>query len=204
MYQQTCTFCKKPYDAETAEECSCLHPVRSLLCPHCMACFCSAGRAVLDEFWRNAPPNVWKRRLASGRTRAQESVTGPDADQAVVLFADDDPIARAIAAQVIHAAGYGVIVAANGTEALELARHHRPDLVITDALMPGLDGREVSKTIRSEMASTKIVIITSVYRDLRYRREALRDFAADEYLTKPVSPDRLREILTKHLPSDRL
>lgn len=200
MYRVACTSCQRSYDAEAAVECSCLHPVRSLLCPHCAKCFCSAGRAVLDEFWRNAPPSVWKRRLASGRTTSKESLPEPDGDQAVVLFADDDPIARAIAAQVIRSAGYGVVVAASGTEALELARRYRPNLLITDALMPGLDGREVSKTIRKEMASTRIVIITSVYKDPRYKHEAMRDFAADEYLIKPVSPDRLREIITKHMP----
>jgi CheY-like chemotaxis protein len=105
-----------------------------------------------------------------------------------VLFADDDdPIARAIAAQVIHTAGYGVVVAENGSQALEMARRYRPELVITDAMMPGLDGREVARTIKAEMATTKLVIITSVYKDARYKHEALRDFGADEYVKKPVA-----------------
>lgn len=200
MYRISCTSCRNPYDAETAVECSCLQPVRSLLCPHCSKCFCSAGRGVLDEFWRNAPPSMWQRRLAAGRTRQHsEEIPEPQPHQDIVLFADDDPIARAIAAQVIRSAGHGVVVAANGTEALELARRYRPRLIITDALMPGLDGREVAKTIRSEMPGIRLVIITSVYKDPRYKHEALRDFAADEYLNKPVSPDRLRQILDKHL-----
>lgn len=197
MYRVTCRSCGRPYDAEKASECNCLQPVRSLRCPNCAACFCAAGREAVDEFWRHAPPAVWQRRMA--RPEVTPAAPEPDVDRAVVLFADDDPVARAIAAQVIRSAGYGVVLAENGTQALELARQYSPELVITDALMPGLDGREVGRVIKTELPRTKLVIITSVYKDPRYKHEALRNFAADEYVTKPVSPGRLREILQKHL-----
>lgn len=203
MYRVTCPSCGKPYDAEKAMECSCLQPVRSLHCPHCAACFCSAGRDVLDAFWRDAPAAVWARRLGSTRAETTSKVPRPTTDEVAVLFADDDPIARAIAAQVIHTEGYGVVVAENGSQALEIARRCRPKLVITDAMMPGLDGRDLAKTIKAEMAATKLVIITSVYKDSRYKQEALRDFGADDYLRKPVSPVQLRELLRKHLPDVR-
>lgn len=201
MYRVTCTSCGKPYDAEKAMECSCLQPVRSLHCPHCAACFCSAGRDVVREFWRHAPPAVWKRRLSSTRAAAASASPEPEPGEVIVLFADDDPIARAIAGQVIRASGYALVLAENGPQALELARRYRPELVITDAMMPGLDGREVARTIKAEMAATKLVIITSVYKDARYKHEAMRDFGADEYVKKPVSPGQLREILRKYLPA---
>lgn len=200
MYRVVCQGCGKPYNAETASECDCLHPVRSLRCPNCAACFCSAGPDALREFWRHAPPAVWKRRFTPAELQVDASE--PEADRSVVLFADDDPIARAIASRVIRAAGYGVVVAENGKEALEMARQYSPELVITDALMPGLDGREVGRTIKKEMPRTKLVIITSVYKDPRYKHEAYRDFGADDYLNKPVSPAQLRELLRKHLPAE--
>ena len=200
MYRVVCATCQKPYDAEKATECSCLQPVRSLHCPHCAACFCSSGREVVNEFWRNAPAAVWKRRLSPVRTETAPTLPEPKPDEVVVLFADDDTIARAIAAQVIRTAGFSVLLAENGQQALEMARRYRPKLVITDAMMPGLDGREVARMIKAEMATTKLVIITSVYKDARYKHEALRNFGADEYLKKPVSPDQLREILRTYLP----
>jgi CheY-like chemotaxis protein len=198
MYRVVCQSCSKPYNAETASECDCLQPVRSLRCPHCAACFCTAGPDALKEFWRHAPAAVWKRRLTPAEAPKEEEQE-LDPHKPVVLFADDDPIARAIAARVIRSAGLSVVLAENGTEALDLARRYSPELVITDALMPGIDGREVGKTLKAEMPRTKLVIITSVYKDPRYKHEAYRNFGADEYLTKPISPAQLREILRKHL-----
>ena len=198
MYRVTCVSCGKPYDATKAQECSCLQPVRSYRCPHCAACFCKSGKSVLDSFWRDAPPELWQKR----RERTHEAAPNVDAEsitRPMVLFADDDPTGRAIASRVIASLGYGVAVAENGERALELARAYKPELIVTDALMPRLDGREMSRIIKSELPSTKIIVITSVYKDPRYKHEALRDFGADEYVNKPVSPSRLRELLHKHL-----
>lgn len=117
----------------------------------------------------------------------------------MVLFADDDPTGRAIAARVISALGYGVAVAEDGQQALEIARSYKPDLIITDAFMPRLDGREMGRTIKRELPATKVVVITSVYKDPRYKHEALRDFQVDAYLHKPVNPTELRTTVRKFL-----
>jgi two-component system response regulator YesN len=93
-----------------------------------------------------------------------------------------------------------VVLAKDGNEALELAREYTPDMVITDAFMPGLDGRQLAKMIKSEMPKVKIVVVTSVYKDSRYKHEALRDFEVDDYHSKPLSPVDLRALLQKHLP----
>jgi CheY-like chemotaxis protein len=199
MYRTTCSACGKAFDAENAQECSCLQPVRSYRCPHCASCFCSDPKKV-DEFWRNASPGMWQRRRAA--TAAPEPAGGVSEEalrRPLVLFADDDPTGRAIAARVIQALGYGVVVAADGAEALQMARLHKPELIITDALMPKLDGREMGRLFKSEAPNTKLVVITSVYKDPRYKHEAARSFAVDEYLAKPVNPLMLRDLVQKHL-----
>jgi two-component system chemotaxis response regulator CheY len=196
MYRVTCISCGRPFDALKAPECSCLQPVRSYRCPNCAACFCK-DKKKLDEFWLDAPPEMWQRRRAQTAPDAAEELKRP-----LVLFADDDATGRAIAARVISSTGCGVITASNGEEALSLAREHRPELIITDALMPRLDGREMARTIKSELPQTKIVVITSVYKDARYKREAFRDFQVDEYLQKPVDPKALRNVVTKYLTID--
>lgn len=198
MYRVTCLSCSKPFDATKAEECNCLQPVRSFRCPNCAACFCTAGKRRLTDFWRDAPQELWAKR------RERVSHAAPNAPpeeiaRPMVLFVDDDPTSRAIAARLIAALGYGVALAENGEQALELARAYKPELIVTDALMPRLDGREMSRIVKRELPATRIVVITSVYKDPRYKHEALRDFAVDAYLTKPVNPTDLRAAVGKYL-----
>jgi CheY-like chemotaxis protein len=195
MYRVTCISCGKPFDAEKAAECSCLQPVRSYRCPNCAACFCK-DEPKLEAFWRDATTEMWQRRRASAPPTHE---TTNDLKRPLILFADDDPTGRAIATRVIQSLGYGIIVATNGEEALAIAREHQPELIITDALMPRLDGREMGKIVKNELPHTKLVVITSVYKDPRYKYEAMKDFGVDEYLPKPISPAALREVVTKHL-----
>jgi CheY-like chemotaxis protein len=141
---------------------------------------------------------LWQRRRA--RAASIEPNAAPDViARPMVLFADDDATGCFIAASVIASMGYGIAVAENGQRALELARLYRPELIITDALMPKLDGREMGRIVKEELPSTKIVVITSVYKDPRYRHEALRSFAVDAYLNKPVKPDDLRATVQRFL-----
>jgi hypothetical protein len=100
---------------------------------------------------------------------------------------------------VIQSLGFGVIAAVNGEEALLKAREHHPELIITDALMPRLDGREMSRIIKNELPGTKVVVITSVYKDPRYKYEAMRDFGVDDYLKKPVNAAELREVILRYV-----
>lgn len=198
MYRVTCISCGKPYDAERAQECSCLHPVRSFRCPHCAACLCAAGSGALSKFWRDVPPELWQRRMAKTQA-APAPPTEEDVPRPMVLFADDDPVGRQIAMQVIRSLGFGVIVAENGDAALDLARRYQPELIVTDAMMPRLDGRELSRLVKQDLPATRVVIITSVYKDARYKSEAFRNFAVDDYLNKPISPADLRAVVIKHL-----
>jgi len=201
MYIVNCHRCRIPFDAEIAAECDCLQPVRSYRCPSCSVCFCEAGQRYFDNFWRNASPATWERRRAARPRAMPADVNEPPEtiQRPVVLFADDDPVGRLIARQVIGALGYGVIAASDGRQALDLARRYEPALIITDALMPLLDGREMSRVVKQERPATKIVVITSVYKDARYKHEALRSFHVDEYLQKPIKPEDLKKVVAKYL-----
>lgn len=205
MYRVECPSCGKPYDAEKARDCQCLQPVRSFQCPNCAACFCNAPKSFIDGFWKNATQAMWERRRARGSETAatakpvDETAKPVDAAVKTVLFADDDATSRAIARRVVESLGYAVVLASDGEEALDLARQYRPELIITDALMPRLDGREMARTIRQEYPDTKIVVITSVYKDPRYKHEALRNFGVDDFLTKPIAPGDLRAIVQKYV-----
>ena len=200
MYRVTCHSCGKPFDAETAQDCNCQQPIRSFRCPNCDSCFCDAPRDYAVEFWKTATPEIRARR--KDRQSADPVNDPPELmPHPLVLFADDDPIARSIATQVVKSLGFGIVIAGDGETALRLARLYKPELLITDALMPKLDGREVSLTVRQEMPQTKIVVITGVYKDRRYKEEAQRKFAVDEFLQKPLKPGDLRDLVMKYLAS---
>lgn len=115
-----------------------------------------------------------------------------------LLVVDDTPIIRSTIARVVRrdvAAIADVYEAVNGLEAIEIARARRPEIILMDIRMPGLDGLQASATIRAELPQTRIVIL-SAYDEFPYVQRALKLGAVD-YLLKPVRPASLVEILAK-------
>lgn len=106
----------------------------------------------------------------------------------VILVVDDDPDLRGLYANYLQLAGYGVLEAANGLEALELARAHQPQLIITDVEMPRMDGVRLVETIRRDPTTHAIpVICLSGLEQAIYRASRAGSYA----LLKPVSPERV-------------
>ena len=118
------------------------------------------------------------------------------------LLVDDEAGIRRVASLALQALGYGLVIARNGQEGLELARKYRPDLVLTDALMPKLDGRDMCRQIKEdrELAGTKVVVMTSLYKGVKYENQGYKAYLVDDYLVKPLEFGRLRSVLDKHLP----
>ncbi|MHB1242658.1 MAG: response regulator transcription factor [Gaiellaceae bacterium] len=110
----------------------------------------------------------------------------------LVLAADDDPLIRELIQFRLERSGYAVVTAENGDDALRLARERRPDLVVLDVMMPGLNGYEVTRRLRADEETRRIPIILLTARvqeaDVAQGFEA----GADDYLTKPFSPQELR------------
>lgn len=105
-----------------------------------------------------------------------------------ILIADDDPqILRALRV-TLGARGYEVITAANGTEAINAAIEHHPDLVMLDLGMPELDGLQVIEALRGW--STAPILVVSGRTGAGDKVDAL-DAGADDYVTKPFSIDEL-------------
>ena len=121
----------------------------------------------------------------------------------LVLIVDDEKDIRRVAFAVVTGLGYHAVVASDGEEGIELAARYKPDLILTDAFMPKLDGREMCRRIKTnpETAAAKVVVITSVYTASRYKYEAYKEFQADDYLSKPLDLSSLRDLLRKHLGS---
>ena len=101
-----------------------------------------------------------------------------------ILLIDDDPTLLDLLSQYLVDAGYEVFAAPNGTAGLRLAYNERPDLVLLDVMMPGMDGWEICARLR-EMTTVPIVMITAKSSE----NDKLRGFrlGVDDYVTKPFS-----------------
>lgn len=198
-YDIPCPACSKPFDAAAAESCSCLISVRTPACPACGACFCTLSPERQKAFWSAAPPSLWQRRLT--RKKGEEGPGKMDLTRPLVLIAEDEPDTLKVAYALVKRLGYGVIPATNGQEALEFALQFRPDLVLTDAMMPKLDGRQLSLRLKrgETTGATKVAVMTGLFTRQQHKAEILRDFQADAYLKKPVNPKELQELLERLL-----
>ncbi len=112
-----------------------------------------------------------------------------------ILVADDEAVLRALAHATLAADGHDVLEAADGDEALELARRARPDLIVLDLMMPGRSGFDVLLELRADprLAATPVVMLTA--RSRAADREAAIAAGADCFLAKPFSPRALREVV---------
>ena len=119
-----------------------------------------------------------------------DGVTGP-----CVLVVDDDPAVRALVARRLTRDGFQVISAANGHEALDLARQHHPTVITLDVMMPDMDGWTVLNTLKSspDLADIPVVMLTII--DEKNKGFAL---GAAEYLTKPIDFNRLTQVVGRY------
>jgi two-component system phosphate regulon response regulator PhoB len=108
-----------------------------------------------------------------------------------VLVVDDEPDITALVAYHLAKAGYRVSTAANGADALRAARDERPDIVILDLMLPGLSGYDVLQELRRREETRDVgVILLTARREETDRIKGL-SLGADDYLTKPFSPQEL-------------
>ena len=110
---------------------------------------------------------------------------------AKILIADDDPILVEILKFRLEEAGYSVLVALNGEEAIENAPEYRPDLVILDSMMPIMAGPEVLAKFKADAALKDIPIIMLTARNAASDIDASLAAGAAEYITKPFIPQDL-------------
>lgn len=106
-----------------------------------------------------------------------------------VLIVEDEPNIVVSLEFLLDHEGYEVEVATSGTEALERVASFRPDLVLLDVMLPGLDGFEVCRALRSRPDVPKIILLTARGREAE-RLKGL-DLGADLYVTKPFSTRQL-------------
>jgi len=108
-----------------------------------------------------------------------------------ILVVDDEPPIQRILRRSLVVSGYEVLVAEDGKQAIEMAVHQHPDLILLDLCLPGnLDGLDVCKYVRSSMPKIPIIVLSAITEE-KQKVRAL-DLGADDYLTKPFSNEELQ------------
>ncbi len=107
-----------------------------------------------------------------------------------ILIVDDEPHILRSLGFVLKRAGYQVMEARSGIEALQIAQEQQPDIVFLDIMMPELDGYEVCRRLREDpnLADTRVVMLTAKGEEADRRRGY--EAGAHDYMTKPFSPSR--------------
>ena len=126
----------------------------------------------------------------------------PKSDPKNILVVDDDMSVRTVFSSVLRKEGYRVTAVKDGYEAIKAIDKKSFDLALVDLKMPGLDGIEVLKKIKSRRPQTRVIIYTG-YGSVTTAVEAMRKGAAD-YLTKPFSPHELKAGVKKALESSQI
>jgi DNA-binding response OmpR family regulator len=116
-----------------------------------------------------------------------------------ILVADDSQVMRDLLKLMLVKGGYEVIFAEDGESVVQLAASQKPDLVITDGLLPKLHGFLACKAIKALENPPKVILLTGVYTKPTYRWEVKKEYGADDLLLKPVRSVELIACIEKHL-----
>ena len=199
FYMVRCHRCLEEYNAMESPWCSCLAVSPTLVCPHCLQCSCQAPHAYKTAFWAAAPPELFRKRQELKHRKNPTTETGNPADppdHPFVLVVEDEADLRELASELLRELGYPVVVAASGEQGYLLATTLKPDLVLSDAVLPRMDGREMCLRIKHnpETREIPVVIMSGIFTRETHKTEALKTFRANAFLRKPVSLKELSDV----------
>ncbi|MDR7143198.1 response regulator [Rhizobium sp. BE258] len=135
-----------------------------------------------------------------------EISTSADGDGLQVLVAEDNDINQIVFSQILEGLGYRYMIASSGDEAVRLWTEHKPQIVLMDISLPGLNGFEAARMIRGieEGGMDKTPIIGVLTQAFERDRAECAKAGMDDVIMKPVSPDILETIFQKHLQPEQV
>lgn len=120
-----------------------------------------------------------------------------DLDVASVLIVDDAAFSRRMLRKYLEAEGCQVLEATNGQQALDMIQQHQPDCILTDLLMPDIDGFQLLQTLRDQGCTVPIAILTADVQDTSRQRGV--ELGAARFINKPVKENEVRETVRQLL-----
>ena len=115
-----------------------------------------------------------------------------------VLIVDDEKLIQITTKLVLESAGHEVITAGDGESAIECAKTDKPDLILLDIMMPGIDGWETLSRLKDDSQTEGIPVIVFTAREHSRGQQLARDMKAVDYLQKPFEADDLIALVEQH------
>jgi CheY-like chemotaxis protein len=116
-----------------------------------------------------------------------------------ILIVDDNATNLKLVAYLMRANGYDVDTALDAEAALEALRTHRPDVILMDIQLPGIDGLELTRRLKADPATRDIVIIAVTAYAMKGDQDKALAAGCDDYITKPIDTRTLPETIAGHL-----
>jgi twitching motility two-component system response regulator PilH len=127
------------------------------------------------------------------------TVNNEDVAMKQIMIVDDSPTDAHLLQKMLEKNGYQTLTAGNGSEGIEVARLLRPDLILMDVVMPGLNGFQATRELSSNPETSSIPVIIVTRKDQKVDRVWGMRQGARDYLTKPVSESALLSLVNEAL-----
>ncbi len=121
-----------------------------------------------------------------------------------VLIIEDNPKNRKVFKDILSVHGYQSIEAVDGDEGYKMAKEHKPDLILMDVQLPGVDGYEVTRRLKSEDDTKDIPIIIVTSFAMAGEENEARAAGCNDYISKPINIHQFIETIKKYLPDQGL
>jgi len=116
-----------------------------------------------------------------------------------VMVVEDNEKNRKLVRVVLKAKGYNIIEAATGEEALNLLKNQKPDIILMDIQLPGIDGLTLIKQIKASVITKDIPIIAVTAYAMKGDEQKILDTGCDAYVSKPINTQELPRIVEKYI-----
>jgi CheY-like chemotaxis protein len=116
-----------------------------------------------------------------------------------ILIVDDNATNLKLVAYLMRANGYTVDTALDAESALDAIRVHRPDLILMDIQLPGIDGLELTRRLKADPATHDIVVVAVTAYAMKGDQDKALAAGCDDYITKPIDTRALPETIARHL-----
>src|SRR5712692_2715541 len=140
-------------------------------------------------------------RTGSPSRCARDGETGAGAMPKTVLILEDNEINMKLFHDLLQANGFNTIETRNGIEALDLARKHKPDLILMDIQLPEVSGLEVTKWLKEDAELKAIPVVAVTAFAMKGDEERVREGGCEAYLSKPISVAKFIETIRRFLGS---
>ena len=150
-----------------------------------------AAQAALDQTAKSRRGRAFSKPAETAANRPQPPASIASFRPEKILIVDDNRVVLKILKNILESHNYLTVSATNGMDALKIAYQEKPDLIVTDYLMPEMDGMALITKLKSQLATRFIPIIMLTSKDEVDAEVAVINAGADDYLTKPINPKRL-------------